>query len=469
MVMTVERNAHRPAVAPNDARPLEPHAYAEGVRVKRGADGRAYRLCSACGLIRNHRAHFGQQPPTHVRLTADDVHPFAPSGLTRPDKRGHALPICRACDQPRNSLRHRGPGVVGSTAPGSSAADTPRAVMPPTPEAERRANHGYPQSSPDRHPYQPGGDVLIRAGGGRMVKCADCDQPKNSPRHREPYGAVVGAPAAHRATPTADRPERHGYQPGPTTMVDRAGRRRVLCAECQLPANAQRHRAQRIPGQLSLVPALAPQGQPTGADTVPPGVGASAAPGATAPDDAGRAPQPPAPRVVASPDVARAPDRIKAPPAELALLAIAVDTVLALPVGSVDTGLWVRLASIRQSLDVPRLASLAPQVTDDDDGLEVRPSAPGTAPDARPIPRPMTGPAAATAIVRGIRSDKVRELVKRACRDGWDARKTGSGHIALTRNDRTVIVSATGSSRGGHWFANVRAEAKRAGIDVAGL
>ena len=71
---------------------------------------------------------------------------------------------------------------------------------------------------------------------------------------------------------------------------------------------------------------------------------------------------------------------------------------------------------------------------------------------------------------RGIRSDRVRGLFDRATDAGWSAKELGSGHLGLFAPDGRTRLTISMTAKGdGHGWLNVRADAKRAGLDVAGL
>jgi hypothetical protein len=109
--------------------------------------------------------------------------------------------------------------------------------------------------------------------------------------------------------------------------------------------------------------------------------------------------------------------------------------------------------------------------------LEHRPEEPPTATRAvepAPEPVPIVAPlASATArrLLHSIRSDKHRELVRRAIAGGWRADRTGTGHIALypPGGGSPIVVSGSAGAGRGHGWYNLRAQASRLGLDVAGL
>lgn len=203
---------------------------------------------------------------------------------------------------------------------------------------------------------------------------------------------------------------------------DKIGRiwHRQLCGECGLFQNAVRHRGVASPEPQKAAPA---KRQP----------------------------------------VVRA-ERIKVPEAELALLAIAVDQALALPADSLGWKLRLRLAEIRPLIEIPTFPTMA--VSHVEEAVtEVMTEA---VPALKPIARPVAPAGKQYSILRGIRHDKVRELVKRAMAQGWSVSKTGSGHIALDKGKQRIIMSGTSTGAGRSW-GNARSQARKYGIDVTGL
>jgi len=157
----------------------------------------------------------------------------------------------------------------------------------------------------------------------------------------------------------------------------------------------------------------------------------------------------------------------------LVALAISVDRLLALPADTLGWKLRMRLGEVRDILGVPVYPSLlAPDAPKDPEApspdlIERRPElAPRAVPVAEGavLPRPNI-----TGLLRGIQSGRHRELVKRAVDQGWDVAMTGGGHVALTRGHRRLVVSTTVREGRGRGWANLRAEAKRIGLDVGTL
>src|SRR5262245_60381473 len=159
----------------------------------------------------------------------------------------------------------------------------------------------------------------------------------------------------------------------------------------------------------------------------------------------------------------------KVPPAELVGLALAVDRILALPADLVGWRLRLRLADIRPLLNVPEFPVLAgPEVaTSPSDPEAPPPTLVAARPALAPRPVAITPGSRALSIVRGIRSERIRSLARRAIEQGWDVDLTGSGHLRLSKGSQVIIGSGTGDR--GRGYANLRAEAKRRGMDVSGL
>jgi len=75
----------------------------------------------------------------------------------------------------------------------------------------------------------------------------------------------------------------------------------------------------------------------------------------------------------------------------------------------------------------------------------------------------------ATKIARSFRGDKYRELFNRAIEAGWSADPSGS-HVWLYGPDGgRFSLSTTAISDRGHGFRNVKAQAKRQGLNVDGI
>lgn len=75
--------------------------------------------------------------------------------------------------------------------------------------------------------------------------------------------------------------------------------------------------------------------------------------------------------------------------------------------------------------------------------------------------------ASASSIVRGIRSDAIRDLARRAIAQGFDAGLSGRGHIRLVPPDggKPVYMSATSNAGDWHELKRARADLIRVGFD----
>lgn len=178
---------------------------------------------------------------------------------------------------------------------------------------------------------------------------------------------------------------------------------------------------------------------------------------------------------------------LAAPPAAVRrdhlALALALDAVLA--ADTLTASAMVYAVALRGDLGVPRFQEV-------DRRRRPRPereNAPSPAPPEReallapppPDPAPVyqngrthTAPvdpavARARAATKGIRNDKARALATRAVAAGWTPRRTGDGHLRLEREGLPPIVVSTTMTGDARAWRNLRASAKRAGLDVAGL
>ena len=325
--------------------------------------------------------------------------------------------------------------VDGSTVVAPNAHRTDRGDS----EMQERA----PIAHPERHAYVEG--VHIRTGrDGRVYRlCRVCDDRANAGPHR-----------GFRTTPATprERAERHPFDESSTVFVsDARGHRTPACLTCGKTRRATEH------GGLS---APLPPVVPTDPATPRPLRVVTDAPLSAPPRTAAR------PR----------PTKITPPAAEIAMVALAIDRLLAMPEEAVDVRLRMRLSSARELLACPPFPTMDVRLTDpvdplvqaDDDDPLAAPSIVATFAPRRPLePDRAIGQ---RSVVAGIRSDKYRELARRALQAGFTAHKTGSGHLSLDKGGTRIILSMTAETgRRGHSWGNARAEAKRAGIDVTGL
>ena len=263
---------------------------------------------------------------------------------------------------------------------------------------------------------------------GRVVReCRICEGPPNAGRHRDPdarwrRSVPKGPRLAHLRRPV----EVHPFVLGGPTKPDKRGRTLQLCGDpsCRSTANSPKHRT---------------------------GVRLARRLGAASPKN-------PTPRPRAAATVA---------PAEYVAAAITMDAILALPHDVVPWRLRMRLQAAREDLPVPTYPTLyvAPEPEP-----EEAPAVVEVPEEEAPRVRPVARDATMAGILRGIRNDRYRSLARRAVDTGWDLSMTGSGHARLSRGDRVLILSTTaGDARMGHSWGNLRAQAKRSGIDVTGL
>jgi hypothetical protein len=105
--------------------------------------------------------------------------------------------------------------------------------------------------------------------------------------------------------------------------------------------------------------------------------------------------------------------------------------------------------------------------------VELRPAGPPpvTSPQALPgRPRATEGPPpSARGLAHGFRDERTRGLFLRAVAAGWRWSVTGSNHVRLEGPDGAVLTLSQTSSGHGRAYLNAKADAKRAGLDVAGL
>src|SRR5262245_8122346 len=270
----------------------------------------------------------------------------------------------------------------------------------------------------------------MRGSDGRSyVLCSACGHPRMAGRHHAPKTGSA------RHYPHVDA---HPFRLGLLTTTGKRGQVIRLCDQCGKPGNAPGHRAEAI-RQAGL--------------PVPP------------------KPEPKARTRAARSPTSRAATSVRAgslPAAELVGLAIAIDRALALPPDALGWRLRLRLADVRPLLGLPVYPTLAAPDAEPD------PEAPDThlrklRPALAPKPLPVARDATYAGILRGIQSTRNRNLVRRAHESGWAVALTGAGHVSLRRGDTVLNVSTTQREGRGHGWANLRADAKRAGIDVTGL
>ena len=178
----------------------------------------------------------------------------------------------------------------------------------------------------------------------------------------------------------------------------------------------------------------------------------------------------------------RASDLVEPAPREILELALMLDAVLELPDELVDWRVLLRARSLRDAMpQIPASSSghRAPEIVPASSSSRARSDDAGAAHnDAAPqlalVPQPTLiehAPpdrrARARALSKSIPDRRVRELAARAIVAGFGLRHAGSGHWILERG--TERVTMTGSPAGGRAWPNIRAQARRVGIDTEGL
>jgi hypothetical protein len=309
------------------------------------------------------------------------------------------------------------------------------------------------------HPFEPSDDLTRKDAAGRPMRtCRVCGRTGRGSGHRL-HGLRPGPPelnghrrdptrqarAAREPAPVVERPGRHAFQLAPDgrRVVDTAGHSWAVCAECGKDRRSHPRRSPTPRQDAAQAPQLAlvaSAGQSNGS--------AAPAPSHT-------------PRRAAS----------KLPAAELVGLAIALDRVLGLPIDLVGWRLRMRLADVRALLTIPEYPTLdVAELPGEVDPTPPTPTQVERHPQLAPRVQAPTVDTATQALIRGIRDDRVTALARRAYQAGARLSMTGSGHLAIDAGGQRLVVSTTMSSgRRGHSWGNVRAAAKRAGIDVTGL
>lgn len=249
------------------------------------------------------------------------------------------------------------------------------------------------------------------------------------------YCATCGRSDRGRAHPSARRkPEHHAFALGTYKRFDN-GRRYALCARCGKASLSPLHHGSTI-------------------------------------DRAGTRPRPPSPGVRR-----RVPAHIDVP-WEVRLLAIALDRVIAAGPDRVGWRLSIRAADTRKAIENVPGAEVVPFLDGEPMPLQTTETTEPGQPPARPAPTPLPVEVRASraevarvrSTVKGIRSDRYRALVARAILSGAQVEHRGSGHLRVMGGPltRPLVVSTT-SDGGGRTWENLRAQARRAGLDTSGL
>ena len=151
-------------------------------------------------------------------------------------------------------------------------------------------------------------------------------------------------------------------------------------------------------------------------------------------------------------------------PWQLGMLRDAVAHVLELPADAIGWRLRLRVLDVEKAFDVGRLD---PPLQRDPVLEEPEPVA------VIPKPHALTRPSqrhASRKMLRGM-TGQYRDLAERAIDAGWTARKAGNGHVLLEQPTTGIRLTLSGSRAegAGRGYLNLRAAAKRAGLDVTGL
>lgn len=147
---------------------------------------------------------------------------------------------------------------------------------------------------------------------------------------------------------------------------------------------------------------------------------------------------------------------------EVRLLALALEGVLDLPMDTLGWSIFMRALDLRKAIPIP----FDPQSRPLDETPKPRPTP--IVVSELPVER-LSGPVRARAktATKGIRDKRMREIATRAVAQGWTLRATGGGHYQLWQGDKAIVFSGTPSDH--RAWLNVKARAKRAGIDVSDL
>jgi hypothetical protein len=257
------------------------------------------------------------------------------------------------------------------------------------------------------------------------------------------------------STASAPQVDWHPFEPGGQTFRDASGRLRNGCARpgCGAASNAYRHR-----GRDAALAAGAKSSQTRTRKRRE--LEGSASP----------------PELIAVP-LASPVIRPSSPPVadwRLSMLRLAVDMSLEGPPLSflLRRALLDTRAALRSELygtvavadprgELPQADAPPAELEELPEPAELRPER---------TPEPLRN-ARVRAVAHSFRGDKYRELFLRAVSSpGWRWSLTGSNHVLLiSPSGEHVNLSASAQSGRGHGYANVRAQARRAGLDVAGL
>jgi hypothetical protein len=273
---------------------------------------------------------------------------------------------------------------------------------------------------------------------GKVFKqCALCHKQQNAPRHWIRY----------RPTPVVEPlVQLHAFVAN-GEHIDARGRHHPICGECGKAQQSKRHiRASTNGTHQEEAPRT--------------GVGIPVMAGSPLPDSRPKA----------------RPKPIHEYPREVIQLAYALDAAIDLPVGAFEWRSRLRAVELRATIDfVPKSGGEAWRQPTDSERSTGKPVA------APPVDEELLKPlpeariervepsvrSRARAMTKSIKDHRHRELATRAVTDGWNLKRTGSGHWRLEKGDQALVFAQTGSDHRG-WL-NCRARARRLGIDTEGL
>jgi hypothetical protein len=326
------------------------------------------------------------------------------------------------------------------------------------------------------HPFEPSDQATRLDRAGRPIRtCRVCGRPGRGSGHR--FGGLTPTPPALRVVGKSDaQRERRGPTPLPPAIAERLAPSLAVAGAPVIAAG--RHAFEPDPGGQTVRTKGAAKGTSAtwlacavcGKDRrahprrTPAQMAAAAAPSA-APELVRADPPPESATAVRTQRAAS-----KLPAAELVALAIGVDRILALPVDAVGWKLRVRLTAVRELLRVPVYPTMDVAEVGQADPAPPDRELVARIPELRQRSVPVASDAQTQRLIRGIRDDRTKVLARRAVAAGGSLSMTGSGHLAIDLGSQRIIVSTTqNGGRRGHSWGNVRATAKRAGIDVSGI
>jgi len=235
----------------------------------------------------------------------------------------------------------------------------------------------------------------------------------------------------------------HQFTPSADTYRDGAGRLRIRCATCGAPSNAWRHRG-RVATMAAAAKAAATKRSRGAATTDRPPV-----------MNVGLRQQPMSVPATYRPPTGPLP--AKQPDWRVRMLALAVDEVL--KHAQVSPVLEIRVKELERALRSELYGvAKAPPLIDPAPSIGRTYSAPAP-----------TDFGTERSLAASFRNKRMRELFLRGIKAGWQADHTGGGHVRLKGPaGGLLILSASAADRGRGW-ENLKANAKRQGLDTDGL